>query len=155
MDDFLLQFSLWEQVWSCHKSEQSSWVFVDPLPVTAMLAVEVTHPSPICLSRCCSSPALPACTATSQPSQVKPDSLAEVNYFNLLRLFGSSWLRRVWKQLHQELGSRLVGEVALTSAKGWLQGAGGWLEALISGAPRKGVQTPGESCWGSLVWMTS
>lgn len=126
-----------------------------------MLAVQVTHPSPIHLSRCCSSPALLACGQkglcnTSQPSQAKPARLAETNYFNFSRLFGSFWLGWVWKQLHQQLGSRPVGEVGLISAKGWLQGAGGWPEASTSsagpGAPGKGVKTPGESRWGSPVW---
>ena len=162
MGDILLWFSLWEWVWSYHKSEESSLVFVDSLRSPSRhslcwlyrLLIPAPSSYPTAAAHWLFQPAgRRACIATSQPSLAEPGRLSETVYFNFFRLFGSFWPRWVWKQLHQQLGSKPVEEVALTSAKGWLQGAGGCLEASTSsaspGAPGEGVQTPGESCWGA------
>jgi len=46
MGDFLLCFSLWEWVWSYHKSEESSLVFVDSIqPPSRCSCAGCTGPS--------------------------------------------------------------------------------------------------------------
>lgn len=120
--------SLWEWVWSDHKSEESSSIFVDPLRSPSR------HSYAGCMGyRSQPHPSVPLCSQTAHSAcwqkvlWSKWARLAETNYFHFLRLFGSLWPRLVWKQLQQQLGSRAVGEGALTSAKGWSQAAGdGW-----------------------------